>query len=111
NHGSCYVSTTGHVERNDDDIVEFDRMDTLWWFDGDDTWYKTGLRNGGNGAEAPAFAVVCDPDSPEFVYVGTAIGVFRGQLSFTGATPSWSWTYLDNGLPEAAVHDLAFFDH
>src|SRR5690606_29997235 len=48
---------------------------------------------------------------PEFVYVGTAIGVFRGELSFAGATPSWSWTYLDNGLPEAAVHDLAFFDH
>src|SRR5690606_40063389 len=57
-HGSCYVSTTGHVMVQDDTIVEFDRMDTLWWFDGTDTWFQTGLRNDANGAEAPAFAVV-----------------------------------------------------
>lgn len=111
NHGSCYVSATGHVQRDGDNIIEFDRMDTLWWFDGTDTWYRTGLRNDANGAEAPAFAVVCDPDDSDLVYVGTAIGVFRGELSFTDGTPSWSWTYLANGLPEATVHDLAFFNH
>lgn len=110
-HGSCYVSTTGHVMVQDDTIVEFDRMDTLWWFDGTDTWFQTGLRNDANGAEAPAFAVVCDPDDADVVYVGTAIGVFRGRLTFTDGAPSWSWTYLANGLPEAVVHDLAFFNH
>jgi len=109
--GSCYVATTGHAEFQDDTVVEWDRMDTLWWFDGTDTWHATGLRNDTNGAEAPAFAVVCDPENSSIVYVGTAIGVFRGELTFDSGTPSWSWAYFANGLPEASVQDLAFFNH
>lgn len=110
-HGSCYVATTGFAEYQNDAVVEWDRMDTLWWYDGTDTWHPTNLRNDANGAEAPAFAVVCDPEDPNIVFVGTAIGVFRGELTFEGATPSWSWAYFANGLPEASVQDLAFFHH
>lgn len=34
--------------------------------------------------------------------------VFRASISFNGDTPSWpNWTRLDNGLPDAAVQDLA----
>lgn len=111
NFGSCYVATTGHVEYQGDTVFEWDRMDTLWWFDGVDTWHPTGLRNDPDGAEAPAFAVVCDPEDSNIVYVGTSIGVFRGEVTFTAGVPSWDWGYFANGLPEASVQDLAFFNH
>ena len=74
-----------------------DRMDTLWWYDGADKWYPTGLRNStapdNKGTKAPAYAVVVDPDPVHKadVYVGTARGVWHGVLSFAGSTPSWKW--------------------
>ena len=41
------------------------------------------------------------------VYVGTAVGVWRGALTITAGVPAWDWAALANGLPEAAVQDLS----
>ena len=43
--------------------------------------------------------------------MGTAIGVWRGELTFVGNTPTWKWQMFSNGLPETVVYDLAFFRH
>jgi hypothetical protein len=114
-YGSCYVAATGDAEIDGNTINPADRMDTLWWFDGDETWHKTGLRNDATpesrGTPAPAYAVLLDPDDPDVVYVGTALGVWRGHLTFTDETPDWRWESFSNGLPEAPVHDLSIFQN
>jgi len=83
------------------------KMDTLWWFDGDKTWWKTGLRG---ASKAPALAVAQDPTDPKLVYAGTSTGVFQGTFTrAVGGDPGWVWTDYMVGLPEAAVQDLAIF--
>ena len=88
-------------------------MDTLWWYDGNGKWWSTGLRNddatGSEGVAAPAYAVLVDPDDRTIVYVGTALGVWKGKRETNGTTPVWLWEPFDNGLPEAPVHDLSLF--
>jgi hypothetical protein len=104
-HGSLYVATSHPLE-------------PLWWFDGTATWHPSRLGTqptappaGGpipireRGIRAPAYSVVLDPDDPATVYVGTAVGVWRGVLTLPG--PTWEWTPFNSGLPEAAVQDLA----
>lgn len=116
-HGSFYVATTSKSKMTDTgEVGEADRMDTLWWFDGEETWHPTGLRNQGldplagtSGTKAPQFAVVVHPDDPNIVFVGGSAGVWRGVLSFSGDTPSWNWTGELNGLPQAVVQDLVIF--
>ena len=56
--------------------------------------------------DAPVNALVVDPVAPQFLYVGTDVGVFRGER--TGVAPAFAWTWLlwSNGLPEATVFDL-----
>lgn len=98
-HGSFYVAGTGHPNTP--------AMDTLWWFNGDNRWHATGLRTSPNGIPAPAYAVVVDPLLPNEVYVGTAVGVWKGTFDPSG--PSWTWQVFSNGLPEASVHDLSIF--
>jgi hypothetical protein len=98
-HGSFYVAGTGHPNTP--------AMDTLWWFDGNNRWHATGLRNLPNGILAPAYAVVVDPLLTNDVYVATAVGVWKGTFDQSG--PAWSWQVFSNGLPEAAVHDLTIF--
>jgi len=115
-HGRFYITTTGHTELDDNTPKEFDRMDTLWWYDRSGHFHPTGLRNHKTppddvGTEAPAIAVAVDPDDKNVVYVGTALGVWRGVLTFAGQTPTWKWLIFSNGLPETAVYDLAFFSH
>jgi hypothetical protein len=96
-HGTFYVATTGDPATP--------AMDTLWWFNGTDRWYATKLRNdAANGIAAPAYAVVVDNLDSNVVYVGTAVGVWKGTLNING--PSWAWQVLSNGLPEASVQDL-----
>jgi len=95
-------------------------MDTLWWYNGDGKWYPTGLATqphspaGSTVSKAPVYAVVVDPADTNTVYVGTAVGVFRGSLTFDPSTnpptPIWHFQPFVNGLPEAAVQDLAFFN-
>ena len=104
-HGSFYLATSHPTE-------------PVWWFDGTATWHPCGLGvlppPGGappgtpDGVRAPAYAIVVDPDHPEVVYAGTAVGVWRGELTpAVGAVPpSWLWRPFVNGLPEAAVQDL-----
>src|SRR6185295_10229087 len=102
-HGSFYVATTGDPARAD--------MDTVWWFDGTDRWRATGLRTNADATKrvpAPAYAVVVDKTDRNTVYVGTAVGVWRGVFD-PGAT-TWTWFSMNNGLPEAAVQDLALHD-
>lgn len=100
--GALYLGTIG---KPDDDNV-----DTLWWFDGTSGWFRTGLRKDANGVPAPVTAIVCDPDHPEEVFVGTTVGVWRGVRTQVGnANPTWAWESRVNGLPEAPVEDLAIF--
>ena len=100
-HGSFYVAATGYAEFDDDTLVDFTRMDTLWWFDGTDTWHPTRLRGNTGATRAPAFAVVVDPDDIGVVYVGTSAGVWKGVLTFSNGAPTWAWTIFSNGLPDA----------
>jgi hypothetical protein len=59
---------------------------------------------------APVTAIVCQPTSPNEVWVGTTVGVWRGVRTDHGAAPpTWDWQQRVNGLPEAAVEDLAIF--
>jgi hypothetical protein len=96
-HGTFYVATTGDPTTP--------AMDTLWWFNGTDRWYATNLRGDSqHGIAAPAYAVVVDNLNPNVVYVGTAVGVWKGTLTIGG--PTWQWEVLSNGLPEATVQDL-----
>jgi hypothetical protein len=108
-HGSFYVATTGYASFDDDTLVDADRMDTLWWFDGTNTWHPTGLRASANATRAPAYAVLTDPDDVGVVYVGTSAGVWKGTFSFSNGNPEWQWAIFSNGLPDAAVQDLALF--
>lgn len=118
-HGSCYVTTAGGFASSTSGTAPI--LDTVWWFDGDGNWYPCGVRHlntrGNWGAAtrivAPAIAVVVDPLDPSVVFVGTSVGVIRGKLSFVDdggrQRPNWSWTGLNNGLPETAVNDLSIF--
>ena len=103
-HGSFYVAGTGNPAKPE--------MDTLWWFDGTNRWHATGLRTDPDHPDrrvpAPAYAVVVDKLDRNTVYVGTAVGVWRGVFD-PGAT-KWAWFPMTNGLPEAIVHDLHLHD-
>jgi hypothetical protein len=106
-HGSFYVATSHPLE-------------PVWWFDGAGQWHPARLGTTDppapplpavpplppDGVRAPAYAIAVDPDDASIVYVGTAVGVWRGVLTL-GATPSWVWRPFNSGLPEAAVQDLA----
>ena len=94
---ALYMGTVGHPDDT--------QVDTLWWFDGDRTWHKTGLRA---AVPAPVIAIAIDPALPDEVWVGTTVGVWKGTRT-AGPPPTWSWQQFVNGLPEAAVEDLTIF--
>jgi hypothetical protein len=118
--GSCYVTTIGKPNFTTAGTPDA-RIDTLWFFDGKDTWTPTGLRmdnptfgtwtDPAKRVTAPALGVVVDPESPEIVYVATSVGVVKGVLTIGGTPASpmykWDWDQFMNGLPEAAVQDLS----
>ena len=100
--GAVYIGTIGNAEKAD--------VDTLWWFDGTDTWHPTGLRKDPKGVPAPVTAIVCNPAFPRDVWVGTTVGVWHGvRTEAAGVAPKWDWEQKVNGLPEAAVEDLTIF--
>ena len=100
--GALYLGTIGHPANPE--------VDTLWWFDGTSKWFKTGLRTDAEGVPAPVTAIVCDAAFPEEVYVGTTVGVWKGIRTQVGTgNPAWTWHKRLNGVPEAAVEDLAIF--
>jgi hypothetical protein len=72
----------------------------LYYFDG--TSWQAALPT--SVVDVPAHAVAVDPDNQSIVYVGTDVGCWKGTK--TGAA-SWSWTLFSQGLPEAAIVDLA----
>lgn len=105
-HGSLYLATSHPLE-------------PIWWFNGTGEWHPARLGTQpsappagtppplrAGGVRAPAYAVVVDPDDHSIVYVGTTVGVWRGVLTLTAGTPSWTWAPFYSGLPEAAVQDL-----
>jgi hypothetical protein len=96
---ALYLATTGSFTKPN--------MDTLWYFDGGSKWHRTHLRP--QGTRAPAYAVLVDPDSRDTVYVGTAVGVFKGVRGGLPLEPTWNWTPMVNGLPEAPVQDLSLY--
>jgi hypothetical protein len=101
--GALYLGTIGKADSAE--------VDTLWWFDGTSKWFQTHLRTDAAGVPAPVTAIVCDPAFPEEVYVGTTVGVWKGIRTQIGAAdPAWTWHKRLNGLPEAAVEDLAIFN-
>ena len=65
--------------------------------DGGSTWRD----RTGNLPDHPVNAVLHDPESPGAVYIGTDLGVFHSSRG--GDT----WEMLDDGLPMAAVFDIA----
>lgn len=65
--------------------------------DGGRTWRD----RTGNLPDHPVNAVLYDPETPGAVYVGTDLGVFHSPRG------GESWEMLDDGLPMAAVFDLA----
>src|SRR5205823_13728311 len=85
------------------------RYETLWWFDGTNTWHGTRLHSQATGTRAPVYAVAVDDVDPSIVYAATAAGVWKGKLTINAGTPSWNWAPFVNGLPEASVHDLSIF--
>jgi hypothetical protein len=100
--GAVYVGTVGDPDKPN--------VDTLWWFDGTDTWYPTKLRTDLEGVPAPVTSIVCDPAFPLEVWVGTTVGVWFGvRTDHAGSAPTWAWHSRVNGLPEASVEDLAIF--
>ena len=101
--GALYLGTIGEAS----DAA----VDTLWWFDGTGRWHPTGLRSHPRGVPAPVTAIACDPARPNEVWVGTTVGVWYGErtLGAGDAAPTWEWWPRVNGLPEAAVEDLALF--
>jgi hypothetical protein len=105
-HGSFYVATGGPPDG--ESVAEAPNADALWWFDGAGAWHATGLRTDPDGVPAPAYAVVVDPRAGhDFVYVGTAVGAWRGAFSEGTGGPEWAWEPFSNGLPETAVQDLS----
>ena len=113
--GTCYVTTVG--ARDFGPGTPGARLDTLWFFDGINTWIPCGLRtdnpNGtwtGTRVTAPALGVVVDAVDGDrsTVYVATSVGVVKGRLTvINGPSYSWKWQLFTNGLPEAAVQDLS----
>jgi hypothetical protein len=100
--GALYIGTIGNPDKPG--------ADTLWWFDGTDKWHPTGLRTSPTGVPAPVTALVCNPLTPTEVWAGTTVGVWHGVRTDHGAAaPTWEWEQKVNGLPEAAVEDLALF--
>jgi hypothetical protein len=83
-------------------------LEPLWWWDGAQC-HPTTLGTLPVGTRSPAYSVVVDPATPTIVYVGTTVGVWQGTLTppAGGNPPVWVWMQYSNGLPEAAVQDLA----
>ncbi|MGA0611698.1 hypothetical protein [Caldimonas sp. KR1-144] len=105
--GALYLGTTGNAVPPE--------CDTLWWFDGNATWLATGLRAKGNKGQpwpAPVTSIAVDPARPDEVWVGTTVGLLKGTRKAVAGTPpfEWDWVPHVNGLPEAAVEDLALFN-
>jgi hypothetical protein len=116
-NGSCYLATVGGPGSG-----AGQEIDTLWWYDGDGKFVPCGLRRvhpratfTGTRIVSPVLSVVVDPDDPDTVYAGTSVGVVKGTLTMVDNAgveePHWAWRIFANGLPEGAVHDLAFFRH
>jgi hypothetical protein len=70
----------------------------VWYFDGA-AWHDAALP-----LNSPCSAIVVDPANPNIVYVGADVGCWKGTK--TGPA-TWTWVLFSQGLPEAAITDLA----
>jgi hypothetical protein len=76
----------------------------VWYYDGA-AWQSAGPPAA--TLDVPCHAIAADPSVPTDVYLGSDVGVWKGQK--TGTT-TWNWTLFSQGLPEAAVLDLGVHD-
>lgn len=112
--GDFYLTTTGE-RTGPAGSTAVATLDTCWFYDATaGAFSATGLRQvldtaapPVTGPNDPAYSVVVDPTTPTVVYVGTVTGVWRGVR--TPGTAAHAWTPLVNGLPQAAVQDLAIW--
>ena len=75
-------------------------VDTLWWFDGNERWFATGLRAA--GVNAPVTAIAFRSGVPR-TRCGWAPPSACGRATRNLANPdapSWTWTALLNGCPK-----------
>jgi uncharacterized repeat protein (TIGR01451 family) len=71
--------------------------------DGGQTWFDITPRDSlNNRIDLPVNVIVVDPNTPNNLYIGTDIGVLFSANN--GAT----WQFLDAGLPDVAIFDMAF---
>ncbi len=62
------------------------------------------------GGSTGVHAVLVDPAHQDEVYVGTDVGVYQGKRTdHDPAAPTWAWAPFSQGLPEAAISDLALW--
>jgi hypothetical protein len=88
--GSLYATLAGESD------------DRVMYFDGA-VWHTMALEVAGTAIDVPAHAVAFAPAPlPPVVYVGTDVGVFSSPHDGT----TWTWTAINEGLPECAVTDL-----
>jgi hypothetical protein len=76
-------------------------LNHVWYFDGA-AWHAAGPTTA--TLDVPCHGIVVDPANTNNVYLGSDVGVWKGVK--TGAT-TWTWSLFSQGLPEAAVTDLA----
>jgi Galactose oxidase, central domain len=93
--GSFYLGFSQTAASTDDDHV--------WYYDGTD-WHATRPTSGTTIPNVPVNALAVDPANSNIVYVGTDVGVWKRTKQGGNA---WTWEIFSQGLPEAAVLDLA----
>ncbi|WP_259384421.1 hypothetical protein [Bacillus thuringiensis] len=81
-------------------------VDHVWFFDGGN-WHSSFPVT---TLDIPAHAVIVDPSHQEIVYIGTDAGCWKGTRSLSGSTNTWTWNPFSQGLPEAAITNLAFHE-
>ncbi len=94
-----YLATTG--EEFDPGGPHGNAVDTLYFHDGTQL-HATGLKDEITQRD-PAFSVAVD-DETDDVYVGTALGVWRGVRD--SSDNSFDWDLIGRRLPPAVVQDL-----
>ncbi len=91
----------------------------ILYFDGSQ-WHSAGLV--ATTLDVPAHAIAIHPADPNTLFLGTDVGVWKGVKTATPSSSSssssdssasgvttlaWTWTPFSDGLPEAAIQDLA----
>ena len=88
--GSFYIALGG--------AGNFERC---FYYDGTN-WHKAGPSAA--TLNIPCHAIIADPNAPHDIYLGSDVGVWKGERH--GNAWTLTWTLYSQGLPEAAITDL-----